>query len=37
MIGAAVWTNGADRVAVVNRGGRDYWRVLGAIGVWVDG
>ena len=24
-------------VDVVNRGGRDYWRVLGAIGVWVDG
>jgi hypothetical protein len=37
MIGAAGWTNGANRLDVVNRGGRDYWRVLGAIGVWVDG
>jgi len=37
MIGDAGWTNGADRVDVVNRGGRDYGRVLGAIGVWVDG
>jgi len=32
MIGIAGWTNGAYRVDVVNRGGRDYWRVLGAIG-----
>lgn len=37
MIAAAGWTNGADRVDVVNHRGRDYSRVLGAIGVWVDG
>jgi hypothetical protein len=34
---AAGRTTGADGVAVVNHRGRDYSRVLGAVGVWVDG